>query len=399
LRILHFVPNFYSPTGGRDGFVWGLVNHLQKYNVDQFVVTNDNRNTGQQPATAKKANVVIFSLKVKRIGNYWMLEGLSKILKETKCDIINIHGYGEYPADLSCILKRMGLLVTPLVLATHGISGLKHGFLAFKPSFPLTPRERIIRISHLFYDFTLGRLEMRTFDKVIILSDEEKHYLSRIGLEEKKIVNIPIAIEDVFFRKESYSPERKYILYTGRIDRYKGLEVLLRAIKGLKAANTKTMCLIIGRDVGYKSKVQSLVNEFGIADLVQIKDQVSKEELVGIYSSALVTVLPSLSEAFPLTLVESMARGTPFISTPVGSIPELVSRTKAGMIVPIGDTDCLTKTLLYLLCHNKAWHDLSENGKIFAQNYRWDIIGRKYYQLYTTLIEEFAKKEMTNIRN
>ena len=96
-----------------------------------------------------------------------LLRGLSGILKENKFDIINLHGYGFYPADLSCILKRIGLLKTPLVMNTLNIAGLKHGYLALRRSFPLPAKERIIRIANLLHGFTLGKLQMTTFDKLL----------------------------------------------------------------------------------------------------------------------------------------------------------------------------------------------------------------------------------------
>ena len=53
---------------------------------------------------------------------------------------------------------------------------------------------------------------MTSFDKVIISSEEEKKYLSKIGLKENKLTNLPLAINDVFFTPKSCGPGRNYIL-------------------------------------------------------------------------------------------------------------------------------------------------------------------------------------------
>jgi glycosyltransferase involved in cell wall biosynthesis len=383
LHVIHYVPNFYNPEGGRETFVRGLVRHLQKYGVRQSIITNSN--SEKTEITHFDNNITILPLAVKRkLGAYSILNNLFNILQDSRCDIINIHGYGEYPADVACILKKLGRINVPLVLATHGIVGLKHGYLALDLSFPFTPKERISRLLHLFYDFTLGKLEMNTFDKVIITSKEEEKYLSKIGLEGKKFINIPIAINEVFFTSSSLF-DRYYILYVGRIDRYKGIDTIVKAIKELRLTNINLKCIIVGKDYGYRSKLEFLIDHLEIADLVEIKDQISQEKLVSLYSSALVTVLPSSSEGFPLTLVESMASGTPFVATPVGAIPELVDLTKAGIIVPIGDSKTLAQTISNLLKDRVLWSEMSTNGKNFAINFTWDNIAKRYYQAYLEL--------------
>jgi glycosyltransferase involved in cell wall biosynthesis len=203
-------------------------------------------------------------------------------------------------------------------------------------------------------------------------------------LKEKKLTNIPIAINEVF-RKSSSLSNRNYVLYVGRIDRYKGIDTLVKAIKELWSANINLKCIIVGKDYGYRSKLEFLINHLGIAHLVEIKEHISQESLSYLYSSALVTVLPSLSEGFPLTLVESMASGTPFIATPVGAIPELVNQTKAGILAPIGDSITLAHMIYNLLENTVHWSELSTNGKNFAANFAWDNIVKRYYEVYSKL--------------
>jgi glycosyltransferase involved in cell wall biosynthesis len=108
--------------------------------------------------------------------------------------------------------------------------------------------------------------------------------------------------------------------------------------------------------------------------------------LVNYYSSALVTVLCSLTEGFPLSLVESMAVGTPFIATPVGAIPDLVNQTKAGLIVPIGDAGALAHAIRELAEDKNMWVETSARGRENAVRFTWDNIARRYYQLYTDLV-------------
>jgi D-inositol-3-phosphate glycosyltransferase len=227
---------------------------------------------------------------------------------------------------------------------------------------------------------------MTSFDKIVILSQEEKRYLSKIGLKEKKAINISVAVNEVFLRSSSSnSSDRSYILYVGRIDPYKGIDALAKAVKELQLINVHVKCVIVGRDYGYRSKLESLIDELRISNIVEIRDHVSQENVVELYSSALVTVLPSLSEGFPLTLVESMALGTPFIASSVGAIPELVALSKAGILVPINNAKVLAQTIRNLLEDKELWSILSVNGKRFARNFTWEKIAKSYFDLYSEM--------------
>jgi glycosyltransferase involved in cell wall biosynthesis len=386
MHVLHYIENFLDPIGGGPIFVRGLTHHLQKYGIDQSVITDSKF---QKTEITQIDNVAVFSLPTRRLGYYTILSGLFNVLKNGTFDVINIHGFGTYIGDVVCILKKLGLLHVPLVLTTHGIGGLKFGYLALDFSVPFTLKRRIRGlVHHFFHDLTLGRLDMNTFDKVIFLSEEERKYLSKLGLKNEKSVKIPIAINEIFFNSTSIvpTPNRDYILYVGRIDPYKGLDTLVKAIKELRLANVNLKCIIIGKDCGYVSQLESLINQLGIADLIEIKDYISQENLLQIYSFALVTILVSESEGFPLALVESVASGTPFIATPVGAIPELVDLTKAGILVPIDDPKALARTIRSLLEDKDLFIRLSTNGKNSVTNFTWENIAKRYYEVYLDVI-------------
>lgn len=386
MHVLHYVPNFRNPVGGREIFVRGLTYNLQRYGVHQSIITNSNN--GKMGTIPFDKDIAVFSLPVrKKIGAYWILKNISSIVEDSKWDIINIHGYGEYAGDIVCILKKLRRLNVPLLLTTHGIVGLKNGYSALNSSLSFTRKERIFRLLHLFYDFTLGKLEMTTFDKIVILSGEEKKYLSKIGLKEKDAINIPIAINEIFMKYQPHcSSEKNYVLYVGRLERYKGIDILVKAIKELQLDNIDLKCIIVGKDYGYKSKLEFLIGQLKISNMIEIKDHVSQEALLNLYSSALVTVLASWSEGFPLTLVESMALGTPFIATPVGAIPELVNISKAGILVPIDSPKNLAQAIGNLLENKALWSQLSANGRNFAINFTWEKITKLYFDLYLEMV-------------
>ena len=83
-----------------------------------------------------------------------------------------------------------------------------------------------------------------------------------------------------------------------------------------------------------------------------------------------------------------MASGTPFIATPVGIIPELVDKSKAGMLVPIGNSTELAKSIRKIQEDQTLWFEMSMNGKNFQANFTWDKITRRFYETYLELTEQ-----------
>lgn len=409
----------------------GLIRHLKKFNnISQIIITNATNETLGISKFDNDEDITVYSLAMRRSAGYRILSNLLSTLKKIRYDIIHIHGYGEYTSNIVCILKKLGLIKTPIILTPHGIAGLKHGYLAMNPSFGLPLNERIARLLHLPFDHSLGRMEMKTFDKVVTSSVEEIKYLGRIGLVHERIINIPIAVNDIFFdndnngscssdeSSEIYPPthslkevkekvegeeklqkqNRDYVLFVGRIDRFKGVDTVVRSIKHLRLFSKLDMrCILVGKDVGYKDKLSRLIKDLGITDLVEIRDQVSQEKLVNLYSSALVTVLPSSSEGFALAVVESMALGTPVIATPVGVVPEAINAAKAGIMIPINDSKSLATAIKTLRNDRKLWLEMSRNCRRYAKNYSWNIIARRYYDTYLEIISiEKKSKQPTN---
>jgi glycosyltransferase involved in cell wall biosynthesis len=381
---LHYVPNFHYPSGGREIFVSGLISELQSFDVEQCVVTTSDSKRKEISALGSRTKV--FSLPVMRIGGYPILRGLPSTIRDIDYDIINIHGYGEYSGDVVCILKRIGKIKVPMVLTTHGIAGLKHAFMAMNLRLPLSMKQRILRLPHIVYDLTLGRLEMNVFDRIIVHSEEEIAYLKKIGLNSIKSAKVPIGINSVFFAPLE-SHKKDYVLYVGRIDAYKGLETLLLALKILKSENTNIRCIIIGKDFGYKDELCSKIKELALSDLVDVKEFVCQDKLVQVYHSALVTILPSSSEGFPLTIIESMATGTPFLATPVGVIPELVESSNAGLLIPVSDAKSLSQAIKQLYHDCSLWDLMSRNGRKYASQFTIKEIARKYYDMYSSLVD------------
>ena len=79
---------------------------------------------------------------------------------------------------------------------------------------------------------------------------------------------------------EQSIPSRDYILYVGRIDRYKGLHTLLKTMKELRSNGISLRCILVGKDYNYRHELEREVSHLKIDEAVEIRDHVPQSDLL-----------------------------------------------------------------------------------------------------------------------
>ncbi|MDF5714306.1 MAG: glycosyltransferase family 4 protein [Rhizonema sp. NSF051] len=186
------------------------------------------------------------------------------------------------------------------------------------------------------------------------------------------------------------SEDVKTILYVGRIDKEKGLEILLKAFALLRETNANTQLLIAGKPLiqgeEYKQSLEKLVIELGIENHVKFLGYV--KDTTSLYQISNITVLPSIwPEPFGRTIVESMASGTPVVASRIGGIAEILTgEFQIGLFDPGNEQD-LSVTLNCLL----NWKDRDPN---LAQRCRQHIVSQFSMDTMVDAIEKVMKHRL-----
>lgn len=166
------------------------------------------------------------------------------------------------------------------------------------------------------------------------------------------------------------------VLFAGEIGLRKGADVLCRAWEMVAREHPAARCILVGPSTDLK-----------LPDLerLEIHPPVSTEGMTALLSSARVVALPSRAEAMPMTLTEAMSAGRPFVSTPVGGIPEL-AEGGGGMLVPVGDAESLARGLIEFLADPAMAHLWGERGRaLCAQTRSVEVIDARMRELYAEL--------------
>src|SRR5262249_42097104 len=144
-------------------------------------------------------------------------------------------------------------------------------------------------------------------------------------------------------RRLGMSEDAPSLVWVGRMVTVKALDVLLDAVAQLAPTWPALRLYLVGEGPLRRS-LESNAAARGLAEQVVFTGRVAHRDLPDYYRAADATLLPSLWEGMPNTLLESHACGTPFVASSVGAIPQLANADVDELVVP-GDRDQLANAI------------------------------------------------------
>lgn len=166
------------------------------------------------------------------------------------------------------------------------------------------------------------------------------------------------------------------VLYAGRLQQMKGIDVLLDAIAILRDTDPRLSArvhtvIVGGRTPTSAAALQQVEDELQIAGLVEHRESVDPSQLADLLCSADIVVVPSRSESFGLVAAESGACGIPVIASAVGGLPDVVDDGDTGLLVPPGNPRELAKAIGQLLHDDDRRIALGQHGAQRMLTWTW----------------------------
>ncbi|MBI2859751.1 MAG: glycosyltransferase [Chloroflexi bacterium] len=243
---------------------------------------------------------------------------------------------------------------------------------------------------------------MHAADRVLALTDTERNLISRLfGVSLDRLSVVPGGVDTTIFRPQSrlgsrgrlcLPPGDGVLLYVGRIEPLKGIDVLIEAISLLPEAG-RPQCLVVGgntADEGEAAELRDLAARLGAGDKLKFIGPVDHERLPDYYNAADVTVVPSRYESFGLVALESLACGTPVVATDVGGLPAVVRHGENGYLVPMGDLSGFGSAISRVLSDRALRRRLSKAGPETARKFAWPSVADGVLDLYRQLEKTYA---------
>ena len=236
-------------------------------------------------------------------------------------------------------------------------------------------------------------------DAMVVSTQQEKDDLVRLYQARPHTIQVvPAGVDPHLFRPLSQAEarrtlglkEKKVILYVGRIEPLKGLDILLRAV-ALLEDRADTRLLIVGGEVNHDKELRRLrsqATELGIGHRVTFTGSVDQGELPQYYSAADVFVLPSYYESFGLAALEAMACGTPVIVSRVGGLKTFINNGETGYLIPWQCPEPFAQRIDMLLENPSLRATMSRAARMKAQQMSWSGVADDVLSLYSCLMGE-----------
>ncbi len=294
-------------------------------------------------------------------------------------DIIHCHGLWHYGALAPFFLDRN----VAKVVTIHGLLdrwALRQGYW------------KKWLVSSLFQ-----KRYLRRADLIHLISPDEKDDLLRhLGYYHPRVVLIPNGVRvsefahlppsGTFRRAFSVPDEKKLVLFLSRLNRKKGLDLLLPAFKQYCDQNADAVLIIAGPDDGYEAEVRAFVAEHSLGDSVRLIGMITGDTKGAALADADAFVLPSYSEGLSIAVLEAMAAGTAALVSDRVGFGDVLQQRQAALTVRL-TVDSIQQGLTTLLQNTKLRQQLAANARRLVQEeYDIDIVAERLLAEYSKII-------------
>lgn len=160
-------------------------------------------------------------------------------------------------------------------------------------------------------------------------------------------------------------------LYVGRLQPYKRVDLVIRAVARLTALGVDVRLVIAGRGP-HEGALRELVARLGLASRVTLAGWVSDDEKRRLLQQAWANVLTSDKEGWGLSVLEAAACGTPTIASDSPGLRESVVHERTGLLVPHGDVIALADAMRQLAEHPQRVRELGRAARARAERFTWE---------------------------
>jgi glycosyltransferase involved in cell wall biosynthesis len=385
MHILHIIPYFYPAWayGGTCRAAWELSRALARKGHEVTVFTTDALDAASR---ARPLREVVDGVAIKRFRNLnnslawnriflplgfgW---GLERELR--RVDVVHLHEFRSYQNFV--VLPHLARLGIPYVLTAQGGMPRIMGRLALKS----------------VYDRLAGQSILRHACRLHALNELEQEQFLGLGVRPERIAILPNGVDLDEYRslpaangfRERYGipPRSPVVLFLARVNKIKGVDFLVASFNEVRKSLGDAVLVIVGPDDGYLAEIKRQIAQFGLDGQVRFTGYLAGADKLAAYQSASVYVLPSAYEMFAITLLESLACGTPIIATDRCGLADFVRQNDLGSIVTYGDVPGLRDEIVHILQAPAEAQGRARAGRDYVlANFGWEKIVEKWEALY-----------------
>ena len=340
MKILIISPT-QSGIGGTAKHVQGLTNYLESKNHFVKIISSDNT----------------FTIPIKKLKNpSFMLSSLLKTKFSGNYDIIHAHHPTAALAFKGSSAKK--------VVTFHGVFSNQIGILHGKTAQNLSNK----------YE----QNALKWADAITTGSKDAFDYYSNQGYHP---YYIPNAIEIDSLPVDINQKYEKQIIFVGLLSKEKGIESLIR----LSEILPKNIHLVIVGSGPLENEIKKTAKDHSNIDFL---GYLPKNKVIPLIRGSFALIQPSLVEGISSTMLEAMACKIPIIASDVGGNKELIINNENGFLVNPESINEINKKIIELSENKILVKNFGQKSSELVKNFEWSSIGKKYIQLYKSLLSQ-----------
>jgi len=240
---------------------------------------------------------------------------------------------------------------------------------------------------HLWFTRLFSGPALRRADLVVVPSQYFLQELNKRFTVRDTFVYPSGGVDLTLFRPTEISTHLPTVGYVGRLEKFKGVDVLLRAVV---LAETPVKVLIVG-DGCLVKKYRRMARELGIEERVVFRGAVSQQHLAGEYNAMDILAFPTMrkAESFGNVAIEAMACSVPVAGSRIAGLSEYMVDGVNGYLVPSGDSEALAKAMdLFFSLPPDKLQQMKSAALETARRFERNIVSRSYIEKLAGMLSD-----------
>ncbi len=357
--------NLFPPKwlAGTEVATYNLAEHLAKRGHEIHVITS--KDEGLPKECYEKGFYIhrLPNVRVRFVGKLVFWGAIFWSIFDIKPDVVHVQGIG---------IGIPALFISKLLRIPYVIYG----------------RGSDVYLPDWFTKFT-SKTIIANASSAIALTNDMKMVMQGIYDRDIAVVSNGIALCEYVNKFSVHKSEglKKKILFVGRLQPVKGVQYLLQAMKLIHNEIPDAMLILIG-DGDERNYLEDLTDRLGVRECVDFVGIVPHERIPEYMYQSDIFILSSLSEGFPVTVLEAMACSLPIVATKVNGLSDIIEDGVNGYLVEAKDIGEMADKIIILLKNPQIRNTMSENNLKKVLAFTWENVVSQLEHIYINIKNE-----------
>ena len=394
MKILHVIANLAPRYGGPSQACWAMARTVAQLGHEVSIYTTNQDGPGELPVPTDRpvwrdgVEIRYFPIQPPRFWGTSLPLALALRRKIPAVDLVHLHSlylFHDLVAGHYCRAFDVPYLVRP--------HGTLDPFIHRRHRWRKSLMERLFEHRNLRHAAALHFTTAEEQELAAPFTFGTPGLVVPLGIDFEEFAELPAPGR--FRARYPSIGDKKIVLFFGRVNFKKGLDLLARAF-GVVARRREDVHLVIaGPDnEGWGEQVRTWLQAAGVLDRTTFTGMLLGPERLAVLRDADLFVLPSYSENFGLAVIEAMAAGLPVVISDRVNLWREVQAAAAGRVIPC-DAMVLADHILDVLAHPEAARQMGRHGlSLVQERFPWPRMAQELTAAYARLIDQHRVKTM-----